>query len=117
VPIFLERFLLPLLAGVVILIAVTNPMGFDLTQRITGAVALLCAAYFIAHTVYKKPVPEELFVADVLQFFPYDDVTKTPPNFWIANEGKKAQIPVEAALIVRICELATPASSFGQFLD
>lgn len=53
VSVFLERFVLPIFATVVVLIAVTNPMGFDNTQRITGALALIFAAYFAAHTVTK----------------------------------------------------------------
>lgn len=49
--IFLEKFVLSLFAGVVLLLALTNPMRFDWTQRITGAVGLLFLAYFAAHTV------------------------------------------------------------------
>jgi hypothetical protein len=55
VPIFIERFLLPLFAAAVILLALSNPMGFDTTQRITGALALIFAAYFVAHTLHKWP--------------------------------------------------------------
>jgi hypothetical protein len=54
-PVFLERFVLPLFAAGVVLLAATNPMGFDTTQRVTGTVALIFAAYFVAHTVYKAP--------------------------------------------------------------
>lgn len=57
VPVFLERFVLPLFAAAVVLLAVTNPMGADRTQRITGTVALIFAAYFVAHTAYKAPRP------------------------------------------------------------
>jgi hypothetical protein len=53
VPIFLERFILPVFAAVVVLLALTNPMKFDTTQRITGVLALLFAAYFVAHTAHK----------------------------------------------------------------
>jgi hypothetical protein len=62
VPVFLERFVLPLFVGAVILLGITNPMGFDRVQRITGAIALIFAAYFVAHTVYSsqpKPQPKE----------------------------------------------------------
>src|ERR1700691_4297975 len=55
VPVFLERFILPAFAACVVVIALTNPMGFDLTQRITGTAALILAAYFVAHTIYKHP--------------------------------------------------------------
>ena len=56
VPIFIERFVLPLFAAAVILLALSNPMGFDTTQRITGALALIFAAYFVAHTLHKWSV-------------------------------------------------------------
>ena len=36
-PVFLEKFLLPLAVALVVLIAGTNPMRFDWTQRITGS--------------------------------------------------------------------------------
>ena len=53
-PIFLERFVLPVFVAAIVLLALTNPMGFDTTQRITGALALCFAAYFVAHTVHKN---------------------------------------------------------------
>lgn len=52
-PVFLERFLLPLFAAAVLAIALTNPMRFDRTQRVTGSFALIFAAYFVAHTTFK----------------------------------------------------------------
>lgn len=52
VPVFLEKFILPLFAAAVILLAVTNPMGFDWRQRVSGSLALILAAYFVAHTVH-----------------------------------------------------------------
>jgi hypothetical protein len=57
VPVFLEKFILPLFAAAVIILALTNPMGFDRTQRITGSFALIFLAYFVARTVYKKTHP------------------------------------------------------------
>jgi hypothetical protein len=54
VPIFLERFILPVCAAAVILIAVTNPMRFDPIQRITGAGALILAAFFVSHSLNMK---------------------------------------------------------------
>jgi hypothetical protein len=52
VPVFLEKFLLPLFVTVLVAVAVTNPMKFDATQRITGVLALSFAAYFISHTLH-----------------------------------------------------------------
>lgn len=54
-PMFIERFLLPVFAGAVILLALSNPMKFDITQRVTGALAIVSLALFVAHTAYKKP--------------------------------------------------------------
>jgi hypothetical protein len=53
VPVFLEKFLLPLAVALVALIAGTNPMKFDWTQRVTGGLAIVFMAYFIAHTVHQ----------------------------------------------------------------
>jgi hypothetical protein len=63
VPVFLERFVLPVFAAAVILMAITNPMGFDITQRATGGLAVIFAAYFVAHSVYKyaHPAPQPDF--------------------------------------------------------
>jgi hypothetical protein len=51
--VFLERFLLPLVVGLTLLIAGTNPMGFDWNQRISAALALICSVYFVTHTIEK----------------------------------------------------------------
>src|SRR5690349_566406 len=54
VPVFLERYLLPLAAALTVLIIVTNPMALDWTQRITGGLAVVFIAYFVAHTVHRS---------------------------------------------------------------
>jgi hypothetical protein len=59
VPIFIERFVLPVFAAVVVLLAITNPMGFDKIQRVTGSMILILAAFFLAHTIYKPPTLEK----------------------------------------------------------
>jgi hypothetical protein len=53
VPVFLELYLLPVTAALTVIVIVTNPMGFDWRQRITGGAALVFASYFVAHTVHK----------------------------------------------------------------
>ena len=53
---FLSSFLLPVAAGVVLLIF-TNPMNFDWTQRITLLLAIAFSAYFLAHTMTKRAGP------------------------------------------------------------
>ncbi len=54
VPAFLERYILPLLATTTVAIILNNPMGFDLTQRVTACIAILSAAYGVGHTLHKK---------------------------------------------------------------
>jgi hypothetical protein len=54
VPIFLEKFILPVFVGAVILLAFSNPMRFDPTQRVTGAGAIIFAAFFVSHSLHKK---------------------------------------------------------------
>lgn len=62
-PIFVERFLLPAIAILLVAIAVYNPMGFDKTQRSTLALAIFCFAYFLAHTLYKQDHPQTPMVS------------------------------------------------------
>ncbi len=51
VPIFLERFILPVFSGAVVVIAVANPMRWDPIQRTSGAGFIICLALFVSHTV------------------------------------------------------------------
>jgi hypothetical protein len=53
-PVFLERFLLPVSVALVIALSMTNPLGFDWTERISGGLAVACAAYFISQTLHKN---------------------------------------------------------------
>lgn len=58
-PVFLEQFLLPVFVALVVaLLAGTNPMGFDWTQRISGGLAIIFAAFFISYTLHKQKTPE-----------------------------------------------------------
>jgi hypothetical protein len=66
VPLFIERFVLPVFAGIVILVAVTNPMRFDVIQRISGTILLISAALFISQTWYKKTAAATLPAASQL---------------------------------------------------
>jgi hypothetical protein len=57
---FFEKILAPLVVALMVLIF-TNPMRFDWTQRITGAMAILFACFFIAHTLEKsKEAPKAM---------------------------------------------------------
>ncbi len=53
-PIFLERFVLPVLATSVITVILFNPFKWDLQQRISAFVLVLALAYFVGHTLTKK---------------------------------------------------------------
>lgn len=55
-PLFLERFILPVCVTVAVLLAITNPMGLDSHQRISGVIAVVAIAYFTAHSLHKKPI-------------------------------------------------------------
>jgi hypothetical protein len=54
VPVFLKNYLLQIFYALTISVIFTNPMSLDWTQRITFGLALMLAAYGVAHTVYKK---------------------------------------------------------------
>ena len=79
VPVFLERYLLPVAATLTVLVVFTNPMNFDWTQRITGALALIFAAYFIAHTVHKHPAKPSPAASDSAVGTLVPDGTIQPP--------------------------------------
>lgn len=50
-PIFWERFALPLLVALLAALAVNFSLKLDSFQRVTGGLAILCAALFIGHTL------------------------------------------------------------------
>lgn len=101
-PIFLERFVLPLFAGAVILLAIANPMKFDMVQRVTGTLALIFAAYFVAHTVYKgnhpAPPPQPHFAtANIL-----GAVAGTPFVGLYESRFGKTVAPIDCLAIIQI---------------
>lgn len=53
-PIFLERFVLPVLAAVLITVIVLNPFKLDRQQVISLLICVLAAAYFVGHTLSKR---------------------------------------------------------------
>jgi tRNA_anti-like len=54
VPVFLEKYILPILAGLTLLILVTNPMHFNVTQRIVSAVVALFLAVSASYAVQRQ---------------------------------------------------------------
>jgi hypothetical protein len=56
---WLERFILPILATVVFGAIILNPFKFDRQQRLSLFLAICAAAYFLAHTIHKpKPLAQ-----------------------------------------------------------
>ena|ERR1022692_637855 len=53
-PIFLERFVLPVLATSVITVILLNPFKWDWQQRVSILVFVFALAYFVGHTLTKK---------------------------------------------------------------
>lgn len=53
VPLWIERYLIPICAAIVFGLVVLNPLKFDWQQRIALLVAISAFAYFLAHTVHK----------------------------------------------------------------
>jgi hypothetical protein len=89
VPIFLEKFLLPVLAAALILLAITNPMKFDTTQRITGVFALFFAAYFVSHTLHISKSQTPTLIPPNVPAGPAAQTTEnqTPPGTSVPKHG------------------------------
>jgi hypothetical protein len=54
VPVFLERYILPVLATATIGIIVLNPFSFDWRQRASLFVAVVALAFFVGHTIHRS---------------------------------------------------------------
>ena len=52
-PLWVERYIIPILAAVVVGLVILNPLKLDWQQRISLLVALSSFAYFLAHSVHK----------------------------------------------------------------
>jgi len=83
VPIYLEKFVLPLCVTVVVLVW-ANPMklGLDLVQKISLSVAVIAFAYFVAHTLHKaRPAaPASQAPAESEHVNKLDNVTRGGPS-------------------------------------
>jgi hypothetical protein len=53
-PIFLEKFVLPILATAVTSILIINPMKFDWKSRISLFVAIVAFGYFVSHQLHLR---------------------------------------------------------------
>ncbi len=56
-PVFLERFILPVLAAALIGIIILNPFKLDVHQQVSLGIAVVALAYFVGHTVYRSNTP------------------------------------------------------------
>jgi hypothetical protein len=82
VPVFLEKFVLPILAAAILTVIALNPFNLDSKQRISLLVAVVALAYFIGHTIYKRvpgsgqPTPQAVEIPKRTT----GDATTTGPN-------------------------------------
>jgi hypothetical protein len=60
---FIERFLLAILAAVFVGLVVLNPLKFDWTQRVTLGGCIVLGAYFVAHTALRTKEPPKVVEA------------------------------------------------------
>jgi len=54
VPVFLEKFILPILAAAFMALMFVNPMKFDWRSRISLFIALTALAYFLSHMLHLR---------------------------------------------------------------
>jgi hypothetical protein len=90
-PVFLERFVLPVLVAVVVTVIVLNPFKFDRQQRISLLVCVLAAAYFVGHTLHKRnsaPMRGATPVADAPKKTG-DATTNGPQSPAVTGDGNK----------------------------
>jgi hypothetical protein len=81
VHLFLERFVLPILATTVITVIALNPLKFDVRQRVSLCVAVLAFAYFVGHSLQKnRSVPVQATPQAVEIPQRTGDATTTGPN-------------------------------------
>jgi hypothetical protein len=53
-PVFIERYMLPIFAAVTVLVAITNPMHWDWKLRLGGTVVVITSAYWASHLVHRR---------------------------------------------------------------
>lgn len=53
-PVFLERFVLPILAALIVGVILLNPFKFDRQQQLSLLLAVVGFAYFVGYTLHKN---------------------------------------------------------------
>jgi hypothetical protein len=66
-PVFLERFVLPICAALMIGVILLNPLKMDPQQRISLAACVLALAYFVGNSLHKSKPPVQEQPAPVVQ--------------------------------------------------
>lgn len=105
-PIFVERVVLVILAAGVVAVMYSNPMRFDITQRVTLSLSLLFLAYFFSHTIYKwqhsaATPPQEYFTAEIMAFILNDP--RLP--WWVVSRPNSTIFSVDAFVKIRVVNL------------
>jgi hypothetical protein len=67
VPLWVERYLIPICAAIVFGIVILNPLKFDWQQRLSLVIAISAFAYFLAHTVHRPKLGPDNRVAALEQ--------------------------------------------------
>jgi hypothetical protein len=119
-PVFLERFVLSALAAAAILLIITNPMGLDTTQRVTGGLAIVFAAYFFAHTTWKHshPDPDPDFVSiKVLATIACTAADET--TFWGSySDGEGEEVaPINCLMLMEVIAKDKPVTMESFFVE
>jgi hypothetical protein len=55
VPLWFERYILPICVAIVFGLTILNPLKLDWRQRVSLAIGVSAFAYFVAHTIHKPP--------------------------------------------------------------
>lgn len=79
-PVFLEKFVLPVLAASVVALIVLNPLKWDWRQRISLFLGVLFLAYFVAYTLYKSTRKEVQSPAQVATPAPTGPASTSGPE-------------------------------------
>jgi hypothetical protein len=61
---WIERYILPICAAVVVGAVILNPFKLDWQQRIAGEICISAFAYFVAHTIHKPKVATAVAATD-----------------------------------------------------
>jgi hypothetical protein len=64
VPLWIERYLIPICATIVFGLVILNPLKLDWQQRVALLIAISAFAYFLAHTVHKPKLSSAAPIVD-----------------------------------------------------